>query len=117
GQSRRTRRLPAAAQHCPSPAQARVSAAASRSVVSSDALQDDLISFSPQVSLVDLPAGAAEYFESLADDIHLFQNAERLGYRITGCSRDTRKKGHVVNLCNFRYAFKSLFQLYKSFWL
>ena len=63
-----------------------------------DALQDDLISFSPQVSLVDLPAGAAEYFESLADDIHLFQNAERLGYRITMVSVLGRVKDSVVQL-------------------
>jgi hypothetical protein len=47
---------------------------------------------------VDLPAGAAEYFESLADDIHLFQNAERLGYRITMVSVLGRVKDSVVQL-------------------
>jgi hypothetical protein len=63
-----------------------------------DALQDDLERFSPKVSLVDLPAGAAEYFESLASDIYLFQNAENMGYRITMVSVLGRVKDSVVQL-------------------
>jgi hypothetical protein len=63
-----------------------------------DALQDDLKRFSPQVSLVDLPAGAAEYFESVAKDIFLFQNAQRLGYRITMVSVLGRVKDSVLQL-------------------
>ncbi|MBW4635466.1 MAG: hypothetical protein KME30_27315 [Iphinoe sp. HA4291-MV1] len=63
-----------------------------------DALQDDLKSLSPQISLVDLPAGAAEYFEDLANDIHLFQNAERLGYQITMVSVLGRVKDSVMQL-------------------
>ncbi len=63
-----------------------------------DALQDDLKCFSPQVSLVDLPAGAAEYFESVAKDIFLFQNAQRLGYRITMVSVLGRVKDSLLQL-------------------
>jgi len=63
-----------------------------------DALQDDLERFSPKVSLVDLPAGAAEYFESVASDIHLFKNAETMGYRITMVSVLGRVKDSVVQL-------------------
>jgi hypothetical protein len=63
-----------------------------------DALQDDLKRFSPQVSLVDLPAGAAEYFESVAHDIFLFQNAQRLGYRITMVSVLGRVKDSLLQL-------------------
>jgi hypothetical protein len=63
-----------------------------------DALQDDLERFSPKVSLVDLPAGAAEYFESVASDIHLFKNAEIMGYRITMVSVLGRVKDSVVQL-------------------
>jgi hypothetical protein len=63
-----------------------------------DALQDDLKRFSPQVSLVDLPAGAAEYFESVANDIFLFQNAQRLGYRITMVSVLGRVKDSLLQL-------------------
>lgn len=63
-----------------------------------DALQDDLKRCSPKVSLVDLPAGAAEYFESVAKDIFLFQNAERLGYRITMVSVLGRVKDSVLQL-------------------
>lgn len=63
-----------------------------------DALQDDLKRFSPKVSLVDLPAGAAEYFESVAKDIFLFQNAGRLGYRITMVSVLGRVKDSVLQL-------------------
>jgi hypothetical protein len=63
-----------------------------------DALQDDLKLLTPIVSLVDLPAGAAEYFEDLANDIYLFQNAERLGYRITMVSVLGRVKDSVVQL-------------------
>ncbi len=63
-----------------------------------DALQDDLKRLSPKVSLVDLPAGAAEYFESVAKDIFLFQNAQRLGYRITMVSVLGRVKDSVLQL-------------------
>lgn len=63
-----------------------------------DALQDDLEKFSPEVSLVDLPAGAAEYFEGIAKDIRLFQNAEAFGYRITMVSVLGRVKDSVVQL-------------------
>ena len=63
-----------------------------------DALQDDLLSLSPQISLVDLPAGAAEYFENLANDIYLFENAKQLGYRITMISVLGRVKDSVVQL-------------------
>jgi hypothetical protein len=63
-----------------------------------DALQDDLERFSPKVSLVDLPAGAAEYFESVASDIYLFQNAETMGYRITMISVLGRVKDSVIQL-------------------
>ena len=63
-----------------------------------DALQDDLKRLSPQVSLVDLPAGAAEYFESVAKDIFLFQNAQRLGYRITMVSVLGRVKDSLLQL-------------------
>lgn len=63
-----------------------------------DALQDDLENFSPEVSLVDLPAGAAEYFEGIAKDIRLFQNAEVFGYRITMVSVLGRVKDSVVQL-------------------
>ncbi|GJD22615.1 similar to mobilization protein MobD [Rivularia sp. IAM M-261] len=63
-----------------------------------DALQDDLGRFSPKVSLVDLPAGAAEYFEEIANDICLFENAQRMGYRITMVSVLGRVKDSVVQL-------------------
>ncbi len=63
-----------------------------------DALQDDLKEFSPQVSLVDLPAGAADYFEGVAKDISLFRNAEKLGYKITMVSVLGRVKDSVVQL-------------------
>lgn len=63
-----------------------------------DALQDDLKEFSPKVSLVDLPAGAADYFEGVAKDISLFRNAEKLGYKITMVSVLGRVKDSVVQL-------------------
>jgi len=63
-----------------------------------DALQDNLKQFSPQVSLVDMPAGAAEYFENLANDIFLFENAQRLGYRITMISVLSRVKESLAQL-------------------
>jgi hypothetical protein len=63
-----------------------------------DALQDDLKQFSPQVSLVDLPAGAADYFEGIAKDISLFRNADKLGYKITMVSVLGRVKDSVVQL-------------------
>ena len=63
-----------------------------------DALQDDLQQYSPQVSLVDLPAGAAEYFESMASDVALFRNADKFGYRITMVSVLGRVKDSVVQL-------------------
>lgn len=63
-----------------------------------DALQNDLKEHSPAVSLVDLPAGAAEYFEFLAKDVALFRNSERLGYRITMVSVLGRVKDSVVQL-------------------
>jgi hypothetical protein len=73
-----------------------------------DALQDDLEKLSPDISLVDLPAGAAEYFEGIAQDIRLFHNAEQFGYRITMVSVLGRVKDSVnqlkrlVNFCQER---------------
>jgi Mrp family chromosome partitioning ATPase len=63
-----------------------------------DALQDDLKELSPKVSLVDLPAGAADYFEGIAKDISLFRNADKLGYKITMVSVLGRVKDSVVQL-------------------
>ncbi|WP_017654751.1 hypothetical protein [Fortiea contorta] len=63
-----------------------------------DALQDDLQRLNPQVSLVDLPAGAAEYFENVAKDIFLFENTQRLGYRITMVSVLSRVKESLLQL-------------------
>ncbi|MFN6571092.1 hypothetical protein [Dendronalium sp. ChiSLP03b] len=83
-----------------------------------DALQDDLKRLSPKVSLVDLPAGAAEYFESVAKDIFLFQNAQRLGYRITMVSVLGRLKDSVlqlkrlVNFCGDRVDYVVVKNLY-----
>lgn len=73
-----------------------------------DALQDDLEKSSPDISLVDLPAGAAEYFEGIAKDIRLFHNAQQFGYRITMVSVLGRVKDSVnqlkrlVNFCQER---------------
>ena len=63
-----------------------------------DALQDDLKQFSPRVSLVDLPAGAAEYFRSISQDISLFYNAERFGYKVTMISVLNRQKDSISQL-------------------
>jgi len=63
-----------------------------------DPLQDNLKQFSPRVSLVDLPAGAAEYFEKLSKDIFLFENTQRLGYRITMVSVLSRVKDSLEQL-------------------
>jgi Mrp family chromosome partitioning ATPase len=63
-----------------------------------DALQDDLKGLSPKISLVDLPAGAAESFENVAKDIFLFKNTQRLGYRITMVSVLSRVKESLEQL-------------------
>ncbi len=49
----------------------------------SDVLMNDMKKYKPSVSLLDLPAGAADYFEFVAKDIRLFQNAEKYNYKIT----------------------------------
>jgi len=83
-----------------------------------DALQDNLKQFSPQVSLVDMPAGAAEYFENVAKDIFLFQNAQRMGYRITMVSVLSRVKEslsqlkRVVDFCGDRADYVIIKNLY-----
>jgi hypothetical protein len=83
-----------------------------------DALQDDLETLSPDISLVDLPAGAAEYFEGIAKDIRLFQNASQFGYRITMVSVLGRVKDSVnqlkrlVNFCGERVDYVVVKNLY-----
>jgi energy-coupling factor transporter ATP-binding protein EcfA2 len=83
-----------------------------------DALQNDLKQFNPQVSLVDMPAGAAEYFENIAKDIFLFENAQRLGYRITMVSVLSRVKEslsqlqRLVDFCGDRVDYVIIKNLY-----
>ncbi len=83
-----------------------------------DALQDDLKGLSPQISLVDLPAGAAESFENVAKDIFLFKNTDRLGYRITMVSVLSRVKEsleqlkRLVDFCGDRVDYVIIKNLY-----
>ena len=63
-----------------------------------DAIQDNLKEFKPSVSLVDLPAGAADYFEKMSEDIFLFEGLERFGYKITTISVLGRVKDSVLQL-------------------
>ncbi len=63
-----------------------------------DALQDDLKESFPKVSLVDLPAGAAEYFRSISEEISLFRNASKFDYKVTMISVINRGKNSLQQL-------------------
>ena len=63
-----------------------------------DAIQDNLKTYKPSVSLIDLPAGAADYFEKMSEDIFLFKGLERFGYKITTISVLGRVKDSVLQL-------------------
>ena len=63
-----------------------------------DAIQDNLQELKPSVSLIDLPAGAADYFEKMSEDIFLFDNVERFNYKITTVSVLGRVKDSVIQL-------------------
>lgn len=64
----------------------------------SDILINDMKQYKPSISLLDLPAGAADYFERVAKDIRLFQNAEKYNYKITTISVIGRITDSVIQL-------------------
>ncbi|MEO0967544.1 MAG: hypothetical protein AAFX80_04190 [Cyanobacteria bacterium J06639_18] len=63
-----------------------------------DILINNIKQYKPSISLLDLPAGAAEHFERLTKDIRLFQNSEKCNYKITTISVLGRITDSVIQL-------------------
>lgn len=60
-----------------------------------DALLNDLETASANVVLVDMPAGAGEWFETLEADLNLIETVAEMGYRLTLVSVVSRVKDSI----------------------